>query len=112
MRYEIESASYEDIASLGFALAHEDNDGEILVAVDEQGEIQGFLQHEGSHVRFTEALKPGAGMALIAHMMSEFDYLVAEQCCEAVWPLMRKLKFEPVGGSARGLACDWEWWSE
>jgi uncharacterized protein GlcG (DUF336 family) len=105
----IRYAEIEEIADK-FDLYHEDNNGDTITVVEDEGEIVAFMQSTGSTIYFIESRVAGKGYAkaLIDDLKSEHDMIIADNVDSAVVAFWQHLGFEKYA-YARG---SYVWYAE
>lgn len=107
--FSIWTGSVADIE--GFQLYDENNKGEsIITAKNSDGKVVGYAQFTDENIYFLESEQKGAGKALVEHLQSKNNYLVAknvEPTAKGFWEKMG-FQFKNKTGFFKGEDWDWE----
>jgi hypothetical protein len=89
------------------------NQGDILVAENEQGEIRAFAQVEGNQIFFLQSEGGGAGTQIVNQLKGQYDELVARNVGKSSAGYWLKVGFER--GSSTGERAgeyDYNWYAD
>lgn len=91
-----------------FQLFNEDNEGEEILVIEQEGQVVAYAQVTGDQIFFVESEAKGAGSALIEYLKNREGYLVArtvEETAKGFWAKMgfQFAKKDGFGGE------DWDW---
>ena len=103
---EIRSGRVNEIEK--FALYNEDNAGEEILVVENDGQIVAYAQVTDGSIFFCESELKGAGSALVEYLKAREGYLVARSVEPTARGFWSKMGFEFRSSDGFGGE-DWDW---
>ncbi len=99
-----------------FPLFSEENDGNEIIVVEQDGEIVGYAQYNSgrsdAEIFFMESNAKGCGRAIIDWFKAEFEEVTAVNAVETARPFYAHMGFENNGGTGYVGQINMTWWAE